>query len=155
MEHLEVAPPRRPNHLKILAGVREDRINRNEPLPAESAIVPPVKLSPEAQRVWDRLAPDLIDQGVLSAWDTGLFALYCDAEATYFECRAALGADFTTKGSVKNTEVKSPLWRIMRDCEASMRAIGAKFGLTPADRAGLDVSESAPPSKYGPERILG
>jgi hypothetical protein len=32
--------PRTPNHLKILAGEREDRINRNDPLPAESAVIP-------------------------------------------------------------------------------------------------------------------
>jgi hypothetical protein len=48
-----VAPPRRPNHLKILSGELEDRINRNEPLPAESTtIVPPVQLSEGAQAVW-------------------------------------------------------------------------------------------------------
>ena len=45
-----MAPPRRPNHLKILSGTREDRINRNEPLPAESAIVPPVQLSEGCRR---------------------------------------------------------------------------------------------------------
>lgn len=150
-----MAPPRKPTHLKVIGGTRESRINRNAPLPAETGIVPPVQLSDQAQRVWDRLAPDLIDKNVLTSWDVDMFAVYCDAVAIFYECRAALGGDFTTKGSVKDTEVKSPLWRILRDCENTMRTIGGKFGLTPSDRAGIDVTESAAKPTSGPERILG
>ena len=149
-----MAPPRRPDHLKILAGEREDRINRNEPLSAESTIVPPGQLSEGAQEVWDRLAPDMIDKGVLTAWDVDMFAVYCDASATYYECSAAMGSSYAVKGSVGDTTVKNPLWRVMRDCADTMRSIGAKFGLTPNDRAGIDLTEQAPASKFGPERIL-
>lgn len=150
-----MAPPRKPTHLKLLSGERESRINRNAPLPGETDIVPPVQLSDEAQKVWDRLAPDMIDKSVLTAWDVDMFAVYCDAVATFYQCRAALGSDFTVKGSVKDTTVKSPLWRIMRDCENTMRVIGGKFGLTPSDRAGIDVTDNAPTPLHGPERLLG
>lgn len=105
--------------------------------------------------MWDRLAPDLIDKGCLTAWDVDLFVVYCDAAATYHECRRAIGDAYTTKGSVRDTTVKSPLWRIMRDCADTMRTIGGKFGLTPSDRAGIDTSQPEETSKYGPERILG
>jgi P27 family predicted phage terminase small subunit len=138
----------------VIDGTRESRINRNAPLPAETAIVPPVELTDEAQRVWDRLAPDLIRTGVLSAWDVDLFAVYVDAVATYFECRAAMGSDLAITGS-KGTAVKSPLWRIMRDCEHSMKSIGSRFGLTPSDRAGLDLTEDfGGKPTTGPERLL-
>ena len=145
---------RLPNHLKILAGEREDRINRNEPLPTESAIIPPMSLSDAGQAIWDRLAPDLIDKRCLTAWDVDLFAVFCDAAATYYECRALLGTSYAVKGSVKNTVV-NPYLRIMRDCIETMARIGACFGLTPSDRAGIDVSASTETPKYGPERILG
>lgn len=148
------ANQRKPTHLKILAGSREDRINRNEPLPTEAAIVPPVQLSEGAQKVWDRLAPDLSDKGVLTAWDCDAFLIYCDAAATYYECRAAIGNGYTVKGSVKDTQVKSPLWRIILDCIDVMAKIGGKFGLTPSDRAGIDISESETKPMYGPERLL-
>ena len=69
--------PRKPTHLKVLAGEREDRINRGEPLPTQSAIVPPVQLSDGAQKVWNRLAPDLIDKGCLTSWDVDMFAVFC------------------------------------------------------------------------------
>jgi P27 family predicted phage terminase small subunit len=146
-----LAPPRKPNHLKILAGTREDRINRNEPLPSESTIAPPVELSEGAQQIWNRLAPDLINQKCLSSWDVDMFVIFCDAAATYHDARRAMGSDYVTKGSVPGTTVKSALWRIMRDSADTMRTIGAKFGLTPSDRAGINLEKTA---LSGPERVL-
>ena len=70
-----MAPPRRPNHLKVLAGVREDRINRNEPTPTESSVAPAMPLCAGAQQVWSRLAPDLIDKGCLTPWDVDAFTV--------------------------------------------------------------------------------
>lgn len=145
--------PRKPTHLKILSGDREDRINRNEPAPSDSPIIAP-QLTPGAQKIWERLAPDLHDKGCLSAWDVDLFAVYCEAAATFYECRAALGSDYTTKGSVKDTTVKSPLLRVLKDAADTMRTVGAKFGLTPSDRAGIDLAETKPSPQHGPERLL-
>jgi phage terminase small subunit len=57
---------------------------------------------------------------------------------------------------VKNTVV-NPYYRIMRDCAETMARIGARFGLTPSDRAGINI-ETTEPRKYtrdDPERILG
>lgn len=51
-----------------------------------------------------------------------------------------MGSDYLVQGSVKDTLVKSGYWRIMRDCVDTMARIGGRFGLTPADRAALDVS---------------
>jgi P27 family predicted phage terminase small subunit len=151
---ISVAPPRRPNHLKILAGEREDRINRNEPTPTNSTVAPAAPLSDAAQAIWDRVAPDLIDKHVLTAWDVDMFTVFCDAAATYYECRARMGDSYAVAGSVKNIVV-NPYWRIMRDCAETMARIGARFGLTPSDRAGIDISASTETPKYGPERILG
>jgi len=149
-----VGRPRRATHLKILAGERESRINRGEPIPSEGEVSPPAQLGDAAQQVWDRLAPDLIDKGCLTGWDADLFAVFCDAVATYHQCRAVIGSNYTTKGAVKDTTVKAPLWRIMLDCVDTMARIGGKFGLTPSDRAGLDLSEVEPRPVYGPERLL-
>jgi P27 family predicted phage terminase small subunit len=136
--------PRTPNHLKILRGDREDRINRGEPVPSDHAITPPVELSPGAQEVWDRLAPDLIDKRVLTAWDVDMFTVFCDAAATYQECRSLLGSEYVAPGSIKGTFVKSAYWRVMRDCVETMIRVGGRFGLNPADRARIDVSGEAP-----------
>ena len=145
--------PRKPMHLKLLEGEREDRINRNAPAPAEATIAPPYPLSAGAKAVWDRLAPDLIVKHILTAWDLDMFTVFCDAVATYQECGRLMGHDYLVEGSVKGTLVKSPYLRIMRDCSDTIARVGGKFGLTPSDRAGIDVS-GKPAPRHGAERIL-
>jgi len=122
--------PRRPNHLKILAGEREDRINRGEPLPSETTITPPVPLTVGAQKVWDRLAADLIDHGCLKSWDVDLFTVFCESVATYQECSERMGTEYVSEGSVKNS-VPSLYWKVMRDCIETMMRIGGRFRFDP------------------------
>jgi P27 family predicted phage terminase small subunit len=101
------------------------------------------------------LAPDLEDKGVLKSWDIELFSAFCESAALYRHCLDQLGtADLTVPGSLKN-QVVNPLWRIAKDAADVMLRIGARFGLTPSDRAGIDMSDTKPQSKYGPERLLG
>jgi P27 family predicted phage terminase small subunit len=149
-----MARPSRPNHLKVLAGERESRINRNEPLPAETAVNPPAELSDSARKIWHRLAPDLEDKGCLTRWDIDLFSAFCESAATYRRCMDEIGNDLTVPGSVKN-EVVNPLWRIAKDCLDTMTRIGGRFGLTPSDRASIDVRDTKPTPTRGPERLLG
>jgi P27 family predicted phage terminase small subunit len=112
-----------------------------------------VQLSDGAQAVWDRLAPDLIAKHVMTAWDLDMFVVFCDAVATYQECQQLMGRDYLVEGSVKGTLVKSPYLRIMRDCSETIVRFGGRFGLTPSDRAGIDVSDRPAP-RHGAERIL-
>ena len=85
-----------------------------------------------------------------------IFAVFCDAAACYHEAGEQMASDYVTKGSVKDTTVKSAYWRIMRDCADTMRVVGGKVGLTSSDRAGIDLSEQEQTGpKYGAERILG
>ena len=147
-------PSGRPNHLKALAGEREDRLNRDEPVPAESAVRPPCKLPDDAQAVWDRLAPDLIDKKVLTAWDVDAFAEFCRTVAVYN--RAAVEVDslpLTAKGAAGGVTVQ-PAFRVMQAAAQMMRSTGQRFGLTPGDRAALKVSADEGP-KAGSERLLG
>lgn len=144
----------RPSHLKALEGVKEFRLNRAEPIPAEGNVVPPVKLPPDAQAVWDRLAPDLIAKRVLSAWDVDLFCAYC-REVAYYNRAAAEVAEsgLTAPGSVKGTKVVSPAFRAMVAAEKMMASLGSRFGLTPADRATLKADHDPAPTS-GPGRLL-
>lgn len=132
-------PAPKPTALRILHGDREDRINRNEPLPVEGGVVSPVELTEAAAAVWDRLAPDLLAKRVITAWDTDAFAEYCDQVAIYWECRDHLQADGLTAKGAAGGVIKSPFWQIMRDASANAAKIRAKFGLTPSDRSQLSI----------------
>lgn len=152
-------PKSRPNHLKIAEGVREDRINRDEPTPSEvdvdEILEPPYELHEYAQEVWDRLAPDLVDKSVMTAWDADAFASYCTAAATARLMNENLASieDYTARGSAGGL-IKSPPWQIWRDSQAVMRSLEARFGLTPADRANIKIGDADAPEN-GAERLLG
>lgn len=146
-------PAGRPSYLKALEGTQESRINRQEPLPGAADIVPPVPLPDDAQAVWDRLAPDLIDKGVLQAWDVDMFASFCRSVALYNRAAAEVeSAPTITKGS-QGQKVISPAIRAMQIAADMMRATGQRFGLTPGDRAALKV-EQGQPAKLGPGRLI-
>jgi P27 family predicted phage terminase small subunit len=149
-------PKPAPNHLKLVQGVKESRLNRDEPIPSQIAsIVAPDSISEGAAKVWDRLAPDMIDKKMLTEWDVDTFVVFCEAVATYHDCRQMMGHEYTAAGAAGGV-IKSPYWQIMRDCSAIMAQYSSRFGMTPGDRASLkaNMDEAAGPAS-GAERILG
>ena len=147
-------PKAKPTHLKVLEGVKEYRINRDEPMPAEGTVLAPETLTAEAKAIWDYYAPDLIDKGVLTPWDVDTFAVYCETVAVYRDCRKKLGKNYTAQGAAGGV-IKAPHWQIMRDCADIIKKYSAAFAFTPGDRADLrvDLKDNAPAG--GAERILG
>ena len=132
----------RPTHLRALEGVEESRLNRDEPIPSENAIVAPVGLEPAAQAIWDRLAPDMIGKRVLTCWDVDEFANGCRIQAALNRALDNIeGAPLTSDGSNGNT-IMNPAIRVVTSLEATLRSIWSRFGLTPGDRAQLRVDHS-------------
>lgn len=138
--------PRKPTHLKILEGDREDRINRDEPMPELTSLVPPANLSERALGIWNRLAPDMESKGILTNWDVDAFAQACDCLAMYWEYRDLLEAHkndsdfgpYVAKGAAGGV-IKHPYHQMMRDAQAMALQILSRFGMTPADRSKLTV----------------
>lgn len=128
---------------KMLNGDRSSRINRNEPRPAGASVEPTDDLDIAARSVWDRVAPDLIRQGVLTAWDAEAFTVYCQTVAVYRDAHRSLqDAGLTDRGAAGGV-IKSPYWQIMRDAVVVMTTIGSRFGLTPTDRTHLKTESAA------------
>jgi P27 family predicted phage terminase small subunit len=155
--------PAKPTSLKVLHGDRKDRINTSEPQPTESTVTPPAWLAladaeteqahESALDVWRRMAPDLIKRGVLTAWDVEAFAVYCDAVVKFRQASLEVTRGGMTiegaRGSVKNPAVTAA-----KDYADLMQRYGARFGLTPSDRASLSVKGDEDAGK-GAERLLG
>ncbi|MCG5220279.1 P27 family phage terminase small subunit [Streptosporangium sp. KLBMP 9127] len=117
-------------------GDRKDRINTTEPVPAAGDVVPPFELSDLGQAVWDRLAPDRIARGVLTAWDVDAFALFCESVAVTQSKVAAAHQPWEPKPGTA-----SPLSEL-RAAIAMVASLGSRFGWTPADRAKLVTGEA-------------
>ena len=149
-------PKPTPNHLKVVRGDKESRLNREEPIPSDIApVIAPASISDGGREVWDRLAPDLVDKKMLTSWDVDTFVVFCEAVATYHDCRALMGREYTAQGAAGGV-IKSPYWQIMRDCSAVMAQYSSRFGMTPGDRASLKAgADDDLGPRSGAERILG
>ena len=149
--------PSKPTALKLLHGDRKDRVNTREPVPV-GEVVAPATLSKGAREVWNRLAPDLIAKQVLTAWDVDDFAAFCDAADRRRRSAVALDkAGEVVEVPVLNRDgeevgtrwVTSPWWQIWKGANEAMLRFGARFGLSPSDRASLKVGGDEPRSDKG------
>jgi P27 family predicted phage terminase small subunit len=149
--------PAKPTALKLLHGeTRPSQVNYDEPKPGQAAVEPPEDISMDALDVWNSLAPDLIRVGVLTAWDAPNFREWCDAVVSAREAQHELDEDgevisnpiIDRQGNlVGYRQIINPWWKVRREASSAMLALGARFGLTPADRARLSVGESNPKGK--------
>lgn len=141
-------PQPKPTPLRVLHGDRKDRVNDAEPQPGEGEVVPPGWLSDEAVEVWACYAPDLVAKGVLTAWDVEAFAGFCDAVVR----RAKAAREIADQGDVvelpvfnKNGELtgrrvcRNPWGYALKDADAQVQRWGARFGLSPSERAQISI----------------
>lgn len=157
-----VGRPSKPTALKLVQGTRKSRVNQNEPMPVDPGTMrPPAGIGSEALAVWDAHAPDLIRQKVLTAWDVEAFAIWANAVATAARARAHLddegeivAADvFDRNGKPSGTRlVVNPWFSIWRSSVDVVQRYGARFGMTPSDRAALSVGE--PKQRAAKARLL-
>lgn len=144
-------PAKKPTNVAILHGDRKDRINTDEPKPSAADIVPPEWLPAAAVEVWEALAPDLIAKGVLTAWDAEAFACWCDAVVRRRKAAAKLKVEgevveqpvYNRNGEVTGSRLgKNPWLHVLDGADAQVQRYGARFGLTPSDRADLHIGEA-------------
>lgn len=126
--------PSKPTKLKVLHGDRKDRVNLAEPVPSAGEVSPPWPMSKSGQAVWDRLAPDRIDKGVLTPWDVDAFAAFCEALAVLPAIVKRAGRRQEKPG------IASPM-RVLKDHVQVLSSLGSRFGWTPADRSKLTMGE--------------
>lgn len=136
--------PRKPAALRALEG---GKALDDGPVPPVGDPQPPDWLSAEALACWERLAPSLIERGVLTPWDVEEFASYCDAVALRAEAAGHLAEEgtvveapvFDRNGTQQpagrpTKNIWASVWKDANDV-AARRA--SRFGLTPSDRTQL------------------
>lgn len=112
---------------------------------AEARHVPeaPEFMTDEARRVWDELAPFLVQRDRLQPEFTYQFAAYCESVANFLAttaCLALEGLYFETETRNGRQQKKVAAWGQQQEAMAAMSRFSALFGLSPVDAARLKVT---------------
>jgi|GEM_PF-702025 len=95
----------------------------------------PLELGPLARQEWDRIVGELTSLGVLSSFDRGPLAAYCNAYALWIEATEAVQKYGAMIKSPNGYPTQSPyLATVNRQADTMMR-IASEFGFTPASRS--------------------
>ena len=100
--------------------------------------VPPAPdlLSEGGKKVWDRLAPEMIRQGRLEPHFEDLFGAVCEAANDVIELSSIIameGRTYSVKTRNGMQQKKTAAWQARLDALASLRQLGAMFGMSPVD----------------------
>ena len=142
------SPIPKPTALKVFEGNPGKRRLPNEPKYAPLTEHPPEWIPREGRAEWRRLMHEFDRVGLARRPDRASMIALCWNWATYVAaCRDmdvnGLVIDETTtyRGKTTKRKVKNPSVLIARDCLAQLIQLWGRFGMTPADRARIDIGE--------------
>lgn len=127
-----------PTSEKERKGVRKDRINTSEPKPPPGGVHPPEWLDPEAVKVWDSLAADLVAMGVLTPPDAHHFGLYCSTLGRIAKAEKALASQQYTTQTERGTRV-NPLVRIIDNASSLADRLAPQWGIGASNRSRINL----------------
>jgi P27 family predicted phage terminase small subunit len=94
----------------------------------------PIELAPLARKGWDRIVGELTSLGVLSSFDRGPLAAYCNAYALSLEAMEAVQKDGAFLKSPSGYPSQSPHFAVLNKQVEIMMRIASEFGFTAASR---------------------
>src|SRR3984893_473053 len=95
----------------------------------------PPELGPLARQEWDRIVGELTSLGVLSSFDRGPLAAYCNAYALWIEATEAVQKYGAMIKSPNGYPTQSPYLATVNRQAEIMMLIASEFGFTPASRS--------------------
>jgi len=149
----KVGRPRKPTNLRVLEGNPGKRpIPENEVKPKPVMPICPKMLKGEALEEWNRISVKLQELGLLTEIDNAALAAYCQCYARWMQAEDFLEKySHDANGNFNGFMIKAPSGYLQQLPQVSIAQRYAKlmsdylgkFGLSPADRAGL-VAPKAP-----------
>lgn len=138
-------PKSKPTNLKVLEGMRKDRINTEEPRPKPVSPKCPSFLPPEAKRIWKKLAAPLEQLGLLTEIDGATLAAFCAAYARWEVAEKMLkdkdGGHQEVIETTNGNKVQNPYVGIAHTAMKIMLQYGRELGLSPSARSSLSISK--------------
>lgn len=136
-------PAPTPTHLRVVRGVRTDRINKSEPQPKQNEPKCPTWMSREAKAVWKRTAEQLRTMGLLFEADQDVLAAYVAAVVNFQKATKIVDTEGVVVEGRRDGMVTNPAVRVQRDAAQQIRMLAGELGLTPASRTRLKAEETS------------
>jgi P27 family predicted phage terminase small subunit len=135
-------PPPKPTAQKKLEGNRGRRpLNAREPKPAAGAPTCPEWLPDDAKAEWRRVVPQLAKLKLLARIDLAALVCYCQAYADVQWATTEIEAMGRMYVGPNGAICAHPAVRMLAESSKRLRLFAAEFGLTPAARTRVQVSE--------------
>lgn len=143
-------PAKKSTQHHLIAGTfRSDRHLQSRLLFAPASATPPRYLPKVAKQEWNRIAPALLERGLLMETDVSLLGLYCTAYAGYRECADIVATEgqtvlfeTSTRTGKSVKRIKNPAATLMQEHGRTMLAVAARFGFSPKDRELIDGTDA-------------
>src|SRR5438034_3763310 len=133
----------KPTAVKKLQGnPGKRRLNKSEPTAKICEPLMPQGLSVEAQEEWRRMVPTLLKMRVLTEVDGKALAAYCSCYALWMLAEKEIAQYGPTIRNEFGYKV-NPAVRVRSDALRQMKSFLIEFGLTPASRSKLSLSNAS------------
>lgn len=139
---------KKPTVLKLVQGTaRPDRVPTNEPKPLPIAPDPPPGLDRYGREAWNRLAPLLERQGLLTEDDAEVFWTFCQ---TWSQLRKAVRE--LNRMNPRDEDYRKVAVTV-ENARKDLRLLAVEFGLTPAARSRIDLPQAEDEDNGALERL--
>lgn len=145
-------PAPKPVKLKIASGNPGKRpLNLGEPCPPVAVPTMPEWLSIGAKEEWSRVVLILEERGTLTLGDRDIVADFCQAVHELANATTVLDSEDrivrepiqTASGEIVGYKLKAhPMVRIQHDAMTRVMQLGARLGLSPADRTRVSTGDT-------------
>lgn len=142
-----------PKALKLIQGVKNNRINHDEPIPEDGVPVCPSE-NPAVREVWNYVTDQLKKMRCITMADRDPLLAYCEAVVQHRIASEMLAKDGLLIQGAHTRLVSHPAVRIQRDSATAIRAFGTEFGFTPSARSRVKVKDQQPAQEQGAARLL-
>ena len=131
----------KPTYLKILEDEKnKDRINQNEPKPAQPSLISPLWLTEDAKKIWNKYASILEGLQIFKQTDEFAFACLCQEAGRYVKLQKEINKkkSYVTK-NIRHGDKPIPEMAMARECLKHIKSLMLEFGLTPSSRGKISI----------------
>lgn len=144
----------KPTPLKVLQGVRPNRINDDEPVPVSDIPECPSRHR-DVRAVWDYTIEQLRVMGVVTLVDRDALHAYCEAVVAFREACDTIEREGPIITGARGGLIRHPACAIQKENAMLMKSYAVQFGLTPSARTSIRVGDSkVKPREQGAARLL-